>query len=118
MPLTTVQIKNAKPGEKPKKMYDSGGLYLIVTPAGGKWWRQRYRFEKKEKLLSLGTYPSTSIKDARKRRDENRSLLAEGIDPSAQGKAAKVAQAATDSLEVVAREWFYRQKTHGHRITL
>ena len=102
-------------------MYDSHGLYLEVAPTGGKWWRQKFRFERREKRISLGVWPHVSLKDARKRRDENRSLLAEGIDPSAQRKAAKVARAAADSLEVVAREWFYKQKNtwaSNHAVTI
>jgi integrase len=121
MPLTAIQIKNAKQGKKTQRMYDSHGLYLEVAPTGGKWWRQKFRFERREKRISLGVWPHVSLKDARRRRDENRSLLAEGIDPSAQRKAAKVAQAATDSLEVVAREWFYRQKNiwvPNHAVTI
>ena len=121
MSLTTRQVKNAKPDKKPKRIYDSRGLYLVVSPAGGKWWRHKYRFERKEKLLSLGTYPDVSLTQARELRDANRKLLASGIDPSAQRKAAAVARAGEDSLEVVAREWFSKQNPtwvpdHGNRI--
>lgn len=111
MPLTDTAIKNAKPGinpagestTKPYKMGDSGGLYLEVSPAGGKWWRFKYRFGGKEKLLSLGTYPDTSLKAAREKRDEARRQLATGIDPGAQRKATKTAQA--DTFEAIYREW-------------
>lgn len=81
MPLTVTTIRNAKPGDKTKKMFDGGGLYLEVAPSGGKWWRFKYRFGGKEKRLSLGVYPDVSLKDARDRRDEARKLLAKGIDP-------------------------------------
>ena len=69
MPLSDTAIRNAKSQVKPYKLYDAGGLFLIVTPAGGKWWRLKYRFEGKEKLLSLGTYPEVGLKEARGKRD-------------------------------------------------
>jgi integrase len=107
MPLSDTAIRNAKPQDKPFKMYDAGGLFLIVTPAGGKWWRFKYRFGGKEKLLSLGTYPDTGLKDARGKREDARKLIAQGIDPSAQRQAVKASMAtAPDSFEVVTREWF------------
>ena len=81
MALTDTAIRNAKPGLKPVKLFDERGLFLLVTPAGGKWWRFRFRFDSKEKLLSLGVYPDVGLKDARNRRDEARKLLAEGTDP-------------------------------------
>ncbi|MCX7153059.1 MAG: Arm DNA-binding domain-containing protein, partial [Proteobacteria bacterium] len=75
MPLSDTAVRNAKPGEKPAKMFDERGLFLIVTPAGGKWWRFRYSFDGKEKLLSLGTYPDVSLASARQRRDQARTLI-------------------------------------------
>jgi integrase len=104
MPLKDAAFRSAKTGAKPYKLGDGRGLYLLVTPSGGKWWRLKYRFGGKEKLLSLGVYPQVSLKEARARCDAARSLIARGIDPSAARKAEKVAQA--DSFEVVAREWF------------
>lgn len=108
MPLTDTAIRNAKPGEKPSKLFDERGLFLLVTPAGGKWWRLRYRFDGKEKLLSLGTYPDVGLKLARERRDDARRLLADGVDPGENRKASKAAkqERAANSFEVVAREWF------------
>ena len=108
MSLTDPAIRNAKPGAKAKKMFDGGGLYLEVAPAGGKWWRLKYRFGGKEKRLSLGTYPEISLKDARERRDEARKLLANEIDPSENRKAQKSGRAdrAANSFEIVAQEWF------------
>src|SRR3990170_1508503 len=101
MPLTDTAIRNAKPGvtpagkstDKPYKLGDAGGLYLEVATAGGKWWRLKYRYDGKEKRLSLGVYPDVSLKDARQRRDEARKRLADGIDPSEHRKAAKSARA-------------------------
>ena len=106
--LTDTKIRNAKPGKKPQRLFDERGLYLEVSPAGGKWWRLKYRFEGKEKRVSLGVYPDVSLRDARDRRDDARKLLADGIDPSENRKATKSASAdrASNSFEVVTREWF------------
>src|SRR5680860_940265 len=123
MALTDTAIRNAKPGTKPAKLFDGRGLFLIVTPGGGKWWRFRYKFDGKEKLLSLGVYPDVALKDARERRDTARKLLAEGIDPGENRKAQKATKQdrAANSLEVVAREWYAKQapnwaEHHGDRI--
>jgi integrase len=107
MPLTDTTIRNAKAGEKPVRLFDGGGLYLEVSPTGGKWWRLKYRFGGKEKRLSLGVYPEVSLRGARDRRDASRKLLADAIDPSENRKASKAAHAdrAANSFEVVAREW-------------
>ncbi len=107
MALTDTVIKKAKPEAKQRKLYDERGLLLIVTPKGGKWWRFKYRFDGKEKLLSLGTYPDVSLKDARNKRDEARKQVAAGIDPSENRKATKIARAdsISNSFEVIAREW-------------
>ena len=108
MPLTGTTIRHAKPSNKARKMFDGGGLYLEVSPNGGRWWRLKYRFTGKEKRLSLGVYPDVSLKEARRRRDEARQLLARDIDPSAYRKAQKESkrQGAQNSFEAVAREWF------------
>lgn len=123
MPLTDAAIRTAKPVEKARKLFDGGGLYLEVSPTGGKWWRLKYRFEGKEKRLSLGVYPAITLKDARDRRDEARKLLAHGTDPSENRRAAKSARVerAANSFEVVAREWFTKYSTtwaehHANRI--
>jgi integrase len=105
MTLADPTIRNAKPREKPYKLGDTGGLYLLVNPSGAKWWRLKYRFGGKEKLLSLGVYPEAGLKQARAKRDEARKQLAAGVDPSAARKAAKAARGGEDSLEAVAREW-------------
>ena len=108
MLLTDTAVRNAKPGAKPIKLFDERGLFLIVTPTGGKWWRLKYRFDNKEKLLSLGVYPDVSLKAARIRRDELRTLLANGIDPGVHRKVMESARTdrAANSFEVIAREWF------------
>ncbi len=123
MPLTDTAVRNAKPGAKPAKLFDERGLFLIVTPSGGKWWRFRYKFDDKEKLLSLGVYPDVGLKDARTRRDEARKLLADGIDPGENRKAQKATKQdrAANSFEVVAREWYAKHapnwvEHHGDRI--
>ncbi|WP_244746211.1 tyrosine-type recombinase/integrase [Paraburkholderia terricola] len=123
MPLTDVAIRAAKPADKPLRLFDADGLYLEVAPAGGKWWRFKYRFGGKEKRISLGVYPDVGLRDARERRDGARKLLANGVDP---GVARKVQKAATversaNSFEAVAREWFARYspgwaKSHADKI--
>lgn len=107
MPLTDTAVRNAKPGEKPVRLFDGGGMYLEVAPSGGKWWRLKYRFGGKEKRLSLGVYPDIGLKGARERRDAARRLLADGTDPGENRKATKSAKVerAANSFEVVAREW-------------
>ena len=118
MPLSELKIRNAKPKEKFYKLSDSDGLYLHVTEKGGKLWRFRYRFEGKEKLLALGSYPEISLLDARQKRDEARRQLAHGIDPGAIRKAQKQAKVEdTETAEVIAREWHEKFKstwTEGH----
>ena len=123
MPLTDTAVRNAKPGSKTARMFDERGLYLEVSPAGGKWWRFKYRFEGKEKRLSLGVYPDVSLKNARDRRDSARTLLANGVDPGAERKAQKLSRASetANSFEGVAREWFAKHApnwapTHSSKI--
>ncbi len=82
MPLTDKAVKNAKAGDKPVKLFDGGGMFLLVTPAGQRYWRLKYRVNGKEKLLALGVYPDVSLAVARKKRDEAREKLAAGIDPN------------------------------------
>jgi len=113
MPLSDTQCKTAKPKEKPYKLTDEKGLYLLVAVSGGKWWRFNYRFEQKHKTLSMGTYPETSLKQAREKRDEARKLVAAGIDPGVNRKASKAAKEGeiANSFEIVAREWHTKQST-------
>lgn len=107
MPLTDTAIRNAKPADKPVRLFDGGGLYLEVSPSGGKWWRLKYRVHGKEKRLSLGVYPDVGLKDARERRDQARKQLAEGADPSETRKAEKAATkaAALNTFKAVALAW-------------
>lgn len=109
--LTDTAIRKAKPADKPQRMFDGGGLYLEVSPAGGKLWRWKYRVNGKEKRLALGSYPDTGLADARDKRDAARKLLAAGIDPGEHRKAEKAAgeERAANSFEVIAREWMARQ---------
>jgi integrase len=107
MALTDTEIKKAKAREKAYSLNDSGGLYLWITPAGGKLWRWAYRFDRKEKLMSLGKYPDVSLAQARERHAEARKLLATGVDPMAQRKAKKTAEkiAVENSFQSVAAQW-------------
>jgi len=111
MKLTDPTIKAAKPKDKPHKLFDGGGLYLLINPDGSRWWRFKYRFGGKEKLLALGTYPDTGLKKARDRHSSARDLLGDGIDPSATKQAVKQARAdrAEGSFELIAREWYAKQ---------
>jgi integrase len=111
--LTDTLIKKTRPPSKPRKLMDERGLFMLMTPSGGRWWRFRYSFAGKEKLLSLGTYPDVSLKAAREAREDARRLLAKGVDPSAARREAKQAQrsAAENDFEAVAREWLENVKS-------
>lgn len=106
-PLTDTQVRNAKPQAKDITMFDGGGLYLLITPTGGKLWRFKYRYAGKEKLMAFGNYPQVSLADARQRREDAKKLIANGVDPGEVRKAQKAATVAEteNSFEVVAREW-------------
>lgn len=112
MPLTDVAIRKIKPADKPRKVTDERGLYLLVSPSGGKLWRLKYRFDRKERLLALGAYPDVSLVRAREKRDEARRLLADGVDPGENRKIQKAARAAlsANSFEIIGREWFAKMK--------
>lgn len=115
--LTDPAIRNAKPGPKPHNLPDGGGLGLEVQPSGSKWWRFRYRFDGKEKMLSFGIYPDVTLASARAMRDEARRDLVAGIDPSAKKKARKATRAelAANTFEAVAREW--HQAVHTAKVS-
>jgi len=113
MPLSDTAIRNAKPGDKPYKLADEKGLYLLVHPNGSRYWRWKYRFGGKEKGLAFGVYPDVSLKDARNRRDEARKLLAQGVDPGENRKAQKAARAdrGTNAFETICREWLEARRS-------
>src|ERR1700687_357548 len=91
MPLTDTALRSAKAQAKAFKLFDAGGLYVEVTPAGGRWWRGKYRSGGKEKRLSFGVYPDVSLKSARQKRDTARQQLAAGSDPRQAPRAGKLA---------------------------
>ena len=106
MPLSDIKIRTAKPQEKAYKLFDEKGLFIYLTPNGSKYWRLKYRFHGKEKLLALGVYPDVSLALAREKRDDARKLLASDIDPSTHRKVIKNAtiDRAANSFELVTRE--------------
>lgn len=123
MPLSEVKIRNAKPRDKAFILTDGDGLFLLVTPSGGKLWRFRYYFDRKRKDIAFGTYPEIPLADARHRRDEARRQLTNGIDPGAVRKAIKAArnEAAANSFETIAREFHIHRKnewTQDHAATI
>ncbi|MBU9528776.1 tyrosine-type recombinase/integrase [Burkholderia multivorans] len=112
MPLTDIQVRNAKASAAPYKLTDGNGMFLLVQPNGAKYWRLSYRFLGKQKTLALGVYPAVTLATARKKRDEAREQIAAGIDPGEAKKEARRAAeiAAANSFEAVAREWFDSQR--------
>lgn len=117
MALTDVAIRNAKPGTKPVKLSDGGGMFLLVTPAGGKLWRLKYRVDRREKLLAIGAYPEIGLSDARKRREEARALIAQGIDPSREKQRSKVRSRiqAADTFTAIASEYCAKRRRDGEK---
>ena len=115
MALSDTALRNAKPQSKPFKIYDDGGLFVVVTPGGGKLWRFKYRFNGKEQLLTFGAYPDVSLKTARTRRDEARTVLAEGLDPGAEKKRKLAAAAieAANTFKAVADEFVAKREQEG-----
>ncbi len=123
MPLTAQAAKQAQPKEKAYKLSDEKGLFLLIHPNGSKYWRLKYRYLKKEKLLALGVYPEVSLKAAREKRDDARQLLQNNVDPSEHRKATKNQNQdqAGNSFEYIAREWIAKFKptwseSHGDKI--
>ncbi len=108
MPLTISQVKHAKPKEKDYKLFDEKGLFLLVKKNGSQYWRLKYRYGGKEKTLALGVFPEVSLADARSSRDDARTLLRQGIDPSVQRKTEKLykSESTNNSFENIANEWF------------
>lgn len=112
MPLTAIAATRAAPKPKPYKLADEKGLYLLVKPDGSKYWRYKYRYLRREKLLALGTFETTTLAEARDKRDAAHKLLKNGTDPSVQRATDKRAQklAVETAFEVVARAWHEKQK--------
>lgn len=113
MPLSDTACRNAKPGEKPYKLTDQGGMYLLVNKDGSKYWRFDYRHLGKRKTLALGVYPATTLVKAREKHQSARKQLVDGIDPSQARKDKKLAEliASANSFEAIAREWFAKRQT-------
>lgn len=117
MKLTDAKLRNLS---EPGKHFDGGGLYLELTPAGGRYWRMKYRHGGKEKRLAFGVYPAVSLKDARDQATAARKVIQSGDDPGALRKAdkAKAAHEAVNTLEAVARDWMKHQGTRWEAVTL
>ena len=105
--LTRLKIESVNPSLKRRRLFDGRGLYLEIAPGGGRWWRFKYRFERKEKRISLGVYPEVGIKEARERCAEVRKQLAAGIDPGAKRKAesAVLLENTENTFQAIAAEW-------------
>ena len=121
-PLSDTKIRAIKRDEKPQKFFDGGGLFLFVSPTGGKLWRLKYRFGGTEKLSALGAYPQISLAEARQKRDQALAMIANGVDPGETKKAQKAAGTEeTETFEVIAREWHTKfspswADSHGGKI--
>lgn len=105
MALTDIKVRTAKPSDKPFKLTDGQGMHLLINPNGSKYWRLQYRFGGKQKVLALGVYPMVSLGEARRKRDEAKKLVSDGIDPSEKKKADKIEQSEALTFEAVARDW-------------
>ncbi|EIB4740654.1 tyrosine-type recombinase/integrase, partial [Salmonella enterica] len=105
MALTDIKVRTTKPSDKPFKLTDGQGMHLLINPNGSKYWRLQYRFGGKQKVLALGVYPMVSLGEARRKRDEAKKLVSDGIDPSEKKKADKIEQSEALTFEAVARDW-------------
>jgi hypothetical protein len=112
MQLTDLKVRTAKPKALSYKLSDGGGMYLLVTPTGARYWRLDYRFMRKRRTLALGVYPSVTLSNARERREQAKALLARDIDPSTIKRANRHAArlAGENTFEAVARDWLSRQR--------
>jgi len=112
MTLADVRIRTAKPQDKPYKLFDSGGLFVLVTPTGSKLWRLKYHFLRKERLFSIGSYPEIGASEARQVRDAVKKLVAQGIDPVQHRRRTRLQkmEASENTLEAIARRWFEIKK--------
>ena len=123
MKLTAIAIKGAKPKDKPYKLMDGAGLYLLIDKAGRKYWRYNFRYLGKHKTLSIGVYPDFSLKEARERHQQARRMIADGIDPTFQKKVEKALklEQSENSFEAISLEWLNKQrpvwaKTHSDNV--
>ena len=105
--LSDAKIRSLKPKEKAYKVYDERGLYMVVNPNGSRWWRFKYKYDGRERGISLGVHPDVTLQYAREQLQEARQLLARGIDPSAQRRTVKIARA--DTFKVIAEDWLEMQ---------
>ena len=111
--LNDTQVRNAKGGQRPIKLSDSGGLYLLLMPNGSKLWRLAYRFGGKQKSLALGTYPTITLKKARELRDAAKRLLADKIDPSIQRRIDKQIASSGNTFRAVAGDLLAKLEREG-----
>lgn len=114
--LSATAVRNAKPGEKIQRLADGGGLYLEITPAGGRYWRMKYRIHGKEKRLAIGVYPDVGLSEAREARDEARRLLAQSTDPSTAKRLNRQhgVENAASTFQALGMEWL--EQVHQHEV--
>ena len=117
MPLSVKEIESAQPKSAPWKLHDERGLYLKIAPNGSKRWHHRYSFQGKKKKISFGPFPDVTLKQARKKRDEARSLIADGIDPLQQRREQKLEREITskNTFGVIAREFISKRANDGDK---
>jgi len=115
MPLTDLKIKSTKPKDRSFKLTDAGGLFVLVKPSGSKLWQMKYRYLGTEKLLSFGTYPSVSLREAREQRDIEKKLLSGGSDPSEirRQKKLQALEASAQTFGLIASEYLTKQEDEG-----
>jgi len=114
--LSDAKIRSLKPKEKAYKVYDDRRLYMVVNPNGSRWWRFKYKYDGRERGISLGVYPDVTLQYAREQLQDARQLLARGIDPSAQRRTVKIARAHT--FKMIAEEWLEMQAERLAPITM
>lgn len=115
MPLSDAKIRSAKPDVRERKLYDEKGLFLLLSPSGAKSWKLKYLFAGREKKLSLGTYPEMGLKDARRRAEDARRQISDGVDPSAVKRLEAIARqiSAENSFAPIAREFIKKMEREG-----
>ncbi|MBN9557200.1 MAG: integrase arm-type DNA-binding domain-containing protein, partial [Alphaproteobacteria bacterium] len=115
MPLTDTTVRKSRPGNRPRKLSDGGGLHLLLTPSGGRLWRLQYRFAGKQKMVAFGTYPEVSLAEARAKRDEAKKALESGVDPAANARLEKLTKQLSQActFSVVADEYIAKLKAQN-----